>query len=216
MPFLLVTVVISLAVSAYAFVDPVWQDALLVSVPVALAALFLLLRNRSSVGPMRRVVLDGSNVMYWGEGIPRLDPVLEVVEVLKAGGYQPGVMFDANAGHLLAKRYMDDAEFAKILGLRRDAVVVVPNGTPADPVILQAARDLNAAIVTNDRFRDWQADFADVLATPGRLMKGGYRNGELWLEFEAEPEVAQKRARGNSGRNSACQPGARGLNRKPS
>jgi hypothetical protein len=51
---------------------------------------------------------------------------------------------------------------------------------------LTVARDFNAPIVTNDRYRDWADDYPEI-AEPGRLIRGGYRNGTLWLESgEAE------------------------------
>jgi hypothetical protein len=36
--------------------------------------------------------------------------------------------------------------------------------------------------VTNDRFRDWAEDFPDVAATAA-LIRGGYREGRLWLDL---------------------------------
>jgi hypothetical protein len=71
-------------------------------------------------------------------------------------------------------RYRHHGDFARLLGLPETHVMVVPKGTPADPMILQAARDLGARIVTNDRFRDWVDDFPEI-ATPGHLISGGYR-----------------------------------------
>lgn len=128
-----------------------------------------------------RVVIDGSNVMHWNGAEPRLTTVQEVVATLRTQGYQPGVVFDANAGYKLTDSYMDDRDFAELLNLPGDCVVVVAKGEPADPTILAAARDLKAKVITNDRFRDWADDFPEV-ATPGTLIKGGYDRGALWLD----------------------------------
>jgi Zc3h12a-like Ribonuclease NYN domain len=61
-------------------------------------------------------------------------------------------------------------------------VTVVPKGSPADPAILAAARKLAAPIVTNDQYRDWVEQYPEVL-TPGHRIRGGYRDGVLWLDL---------------------------------
>jgi len=96
-------------------------------------------------------------------------------------GYAPGVIFDANAGYLLKGRYKHDDAMAGYLGLAEDWVMVVPKGTIADSYLLTVARDVGAPIVTNDRYRDWADAFPEV-TEPGRLIRGGYRDGALWFE----------------------------------
>ena len=54
-------------------------------------------------------------------------------------------------------------------------------------MILAAARDLGAKIVTNDRFRDW-ADQHPEVHRPGHLIRGGYASGRIWLDLQ-EPSV---------------------------
>lgn len=151
----------------------------------AVAALVLLLQAlwRRRKAAARWIVVDGSNVMYWQDNTPKIETVLAVVDRLRALGYAPGVMFDANAGYLLGGRYMHDGAMGKKLGLSADRVMVVPKGEPADPFILNAARDLGARIVTNDRYRDWRGDYPEV-AKVGHLVRGGYRDGVLWLELD--------------------------------
>ncbi len=141
-----------------------------------------LFRKRRPKQAEKWIVVDGSNVMYWNDNTPKLETVLAVVQQLVALGYAPGVMFDANAGHLLDGRYMHDGAMGKELGLPKERVMVVPKGVPADPYILTAARDLGARIVTNDRYRDWWGDHPEA-AEPGHLIKGGYRDGALWLDM---------------------------------
>jgi hypothetical protein len=63
--------------------------------------------------------------------------------------------------------------------------MVVPKGTPADPTILAAARDLGAPVLTNDRYRDW-AEAHPEIRTPGHLIRGGYRDGGLHLDLPEE------------------------------
>lgn len=128
----------------------------------------------------RWLLIDGSNVMHWEDNVPRLDPVQKVVEHLKRLGYVPGVVFDANAGHKLFDRYLDDRHFAKLLKITEKQVLVVPKGTQADPYLLQTARDFGVRIITNDRFRDWSTDYPEV-KEPGFLIPGSIDNGGLHL-----------------------------------
>jgi len=141
-----------------------------------------LFRRRQPKKAEKFIVVDGSNVMYWQDNTANLETVLAVVDRLRKLGYAPGVMFDANAGYLLGGRYMHDGAMGKGLGLPMERVMVVPKGVPADPLILTAARDLGARIVTNDRYRDWWGDHPEA-AEPGHLIKGGYRDGALWLDL---------------------------------
>ena len=184
-PFLLLLV--SLAGVAVALTQPGWSDLLRVAAPSALASLYLMLRalggRSKSTGDAGQVILDGSNVMHWRDGKPEIATLREVLDHAQAKGFTPGVVFDANAGYLLFERYVDDRAFAKALGLRADRVLVVPKGEPADPTILAAARDLGARIISNDRFRDWRTEFPE-LAMPGYLIRGGYRDGALWLDVD--------------------------------
>lgn len=165
---------------------PEWSDFLIVTGPCFLASVFLLIRafiRRSKERKSQWIIIDGSNVMHWREGTPQIETVKEAVGHLSVLGYTPGVMFDANAGYLLTGKYLHDGAFAKVLGLPKERVMVVPKGTPADPMILAAARDLGAKIVTNDRFRDW-ADQHPEVHQPGHLIRGGYSSGKIWLELK--------------------------------
>lgn len=128
------------------------------------------------------ILLDGSNIMHWKQGKPDLAPVRDVVRELDARGYRAGVVFDANVGYKLEGFYQNHRSLARKLGLSEDLVMVVEKGQPADELLLQAARDYNARVVTNDRFRDWAAAFPDV-AKPGFLISGGYRGGALQLNL---------------------------------
>ncbi len=189
MPLLLL--VLSLAGVAAALLAPGLGDLLLLAGPSALAsAILLLLGLRRHSGPAakrRWIVIDGSNVMHWMDGRPSIEPVREVVDHLKRLGYTPGVMFDANAGYKLGGGYRHDGAFARLLGLPKDSVMVVDKGTPADPMILTAARTLGARIVSNDRFRDWAEAHQEVRDLPGHLIRGGYRTGKLWLDLPEAP-----------------------------
>ena len=127
-------------------------------------------------------VVDGSNVLHWKGGVPNIATVREVVDELKTKGRTPGVVFDANVGYKISNSYMNDSSIAALLGSPRSHVMVAPKGTPADPLVLQVARDLGAAIVTNDRFRDWDDEYSDVLEKSS-LVRGGFKDKTLWLSL---------------------------------
>ena len=158
-------------------------DLTMIAGPAALASLILILRSqRKPKAPANWIVVDGSNVMHWNDGTPQIAVLRAVLAALTARGFTPGVVFDANAGYKLGQRYHNDGARGKLPGLPGDRVLVVPKGTPADPFLLEAARDLNARIVSNDRFRDG-ADRHPEVTEPGRLFRGGYRDGVLWLDL---------------------------------
>lgn len=201
----LVLLLLSLGGVAVAVLMPGFSDLMLLAGPMTLASLWLLARaamaprrperdvdlSDAAPRPARRwmtrkpqkwVVIDGSNVMHWLDETPRIEPLREVLAELKAQGFTAGVVFDANAGYLVAGTYQHDHAFGRMLGLSEDRIMVVPKGTPADPMILTAARDLGARVVTNDRYRDWTAQYPEI-KTPGFLIRGGYRDGRLWLDL---------------------------------
>lgn len=182
---------LSLIGVSFSVLHPEWSDLLLLAVPCAMASAILVLRAffvQTPPKPRKWAVMDGSNVMYWKDDTPQIQTIREVVKVLKDRGFTVGVMFDANAGYLLEHQYIHDERMGRMLGLPTNQIMVVPKGTPADPYILQAARDLGARIVSNDRFRDWAADHPEV-TDPGYLIKGGYHADELWLALDAETDI---------------------------
>ena len=196
-PFLLL--LLSLAALAASFL-PGLTDLLLVALPAALASLILLLLAQHRPKPRRPtapawprpdradlkpnwIIVDGSNVMHWNDGTPRVETLRAVLFRLTELGFTPGVVFDANAGYKLNGTYQHDRALGRLLGLPEDRVWVVEKGTQADPGLLAAARAMNARIVSNDRFRDWAADHPEV-ATRGHLIRGGFRDGTLWLDLD--------------------------------
>ena len=172
-------------------VAPHSHALLAVLVVAVLLVVVLFLRRRLSGRAARRYVLiDGSNVMYWRNSQPDLAPVKAVIARIRAAKAQPVVYFDANAGYLLRGRYLNNAELARALGIASNRVLIAPKGTPADPLLLEAASGLRARIVTNDRYRDWTADYP-ILKSRELLVRGEWQKGRLTLNREL---VARKRA----------------------
>ncbi len=183
---------ISAAGFAAAVVLPQFADLLPIAASAAAISGLLGLRSahRAKTQPKEpeageMLVVDGSNVMFWQDKTPNLDTVRILLEELRTKGFRVGVIFDASAGHVLFSRYVDDAEFAQLLGLPGDQCFVVPKGTIADEYILRAARDLSAGVVTNDRYRDWANDFPEV-KEPAHLIGGRFTKGKLYLYSQIE------------------------------
>ena len=120
------------------------------------------------------VLVDGSNVAHSSEGEhPELANIVAVCDKLREEGYEPVVVVDAALRHQIDDRVgyehlVDD-------GTIRQA----PAGTDADYFILSFARELDASIVSNDRFRDRQKVFPEAAK---RLIRYMVVKGEVVLE----------------------------------
>jgi hypothetical protein len=161
-----------------------------VSAGMVAVAVILLFRGRRRAGTVAWIVVDGSNVMYWDRETPSFETVRQVLRAVEAEGLVPLVWFDANAGHVVAGRYMRPERLAKTLGLQQGQVLVAPKGTPADPLLLEEAARLGVRIVTNDRFRDWAEDHP-IVRDPDRFVRGRVRDGVALLSMTrmATPDV---------------------------
>jgi hypothetical protein len=104
-----------------------------------------------------KALVDGSNVAHSSEGgQARLRNIELVVEKLQEDGFDPIVVADAALRHQI-----DEAEKYEAL-IDAGEIRQAPAGTDADFFILSFARELEAKIVSNDRFRDRQESFPDA------------------------------------------------------
>lgn len=136
--------------------------------------------KRRRGGPSKakiRVVVDGSNVMFWG-GDPSHLVLKHVIASLKSKGFSPYVIFDANVGYKLGDRYLDDAPMARLIGLPADQVLVVEKGVAADEWILKVATEQNVRVVSNDRFRDWKIRYP-IVGKKNRIIRGAWKSGNV-------------------------------------
>ncbi|MGQ0714533.1 MAG: NYN domain-containing protein [Gemmatimonadaceae bacterium] len=105
----------------------------------------------------RIAIVDGSNVAHSTEGgAARLSNILIMRNKLAEKGLEPIVVVDAALRHQIDDRagyekMVDDGE-----------VKQAPAGTDADYFILSFARELDARVVSNDRFRDRMAEFKEL------------------------------------------------------
>jgi hypothetical protein len=103
------------------------------------------------------VLVDGSNVAHSVEGEPpHVASIVAVREKLIEEGFEPIIVADAALRHQIDDR----GRYEKMIddGMVRQA----PAGTDADYFILSFARELNAGVVSNDRFRDRIKQFPEI------------------------------------------------------
>jgi hypothetical protein len=113
----------------------------------------------------RLAIVDGSNVAYGTTGDqPRIENIRLVRQKLEAEGYRPVVVVDAALRH-----HIDDpGAFERML--EEGKIQQAPAGTDADYFILSVAKDKDAYVVSNDRFRDREDAFPDATRRVIRFM----------------------------------------------
>lgn len=107
--------------------------------------------------PSNVVLVDGSNVAHSTEGEPpHVANLIAIRNKLLEEGLEPIIVADAALRHQID----DAASYERMIddGMVRQA----PAGTDADYFILSFARELNASVVSNDRFRDRLKAFPEV------------------------------------------------------
>lgn len=119
-------------------------------------------------------IIDGSNVAHATEGgHALLENIVAVREKIREEGYEPIVVVDAALRHQVDDR----AGYEKLVddGVLKQA----PAGTDADFFILSFARELDAAVVSNDRYRDREKAFPEAR---DRVIRYMIVAGEVVLE----------------------------------
>ena len=124
-----------------------------------------------SANGRRMVVIDGANVAYEERsagGKPKFSNLLKVRRELEEKGFEPVILVDASL-----KYDIDDQEQLENL-IRSQQVRQVPAGTDADFFIIQFSQELDALIVTNDRYKDYadQYPWVNERRLPYMIVKG--------------------------------------------
>ena len=125
----------------------------------------------------RRIVVDGTNVMYWDGETAQLDTLRSVVDYLMQRDINPIVFLDASSRHHLKDKSLTEKGFARALGLSQKQVMVCPAGTEADVFILKFAKQEALPILSNDRFSD-----RSKLAKGTKIVKGVITAGRPILD----------------------------------
>lgn len=130
-------------------------------------------------GNQRTALVDGSNVAHATEGgAPRLENIELVCDKLEEKGYRPVVIVDAALRHQID----DSRQYERLV--ERGELKQAPAGTDADYFILAFARELDASIVSNDRYRDREKAFPEAKE---RLIRFMIVEEEVVLERRTKP-----------------------------
>ena len=125
-----------------------------------------------------RVLVDGSNVAHATEGAEaRLENIKLVMAKLREEGLEPRIVADAALRHQI-----DDKQAYEQL-IDDGVVHQAPAGTDADYFILSFAREMDARILTNDRFRDRVQEFAKER---DRIIRFMIVDGAVVLEYRTK------------------------------
>ena len=144
------------------------------------------------------VLVDGSNVAHSTEGEKaQLANIVAMREKMQEEGFDPVVVVDAALRHQID----DTAGYERLVesGVVRQA----PAGTDADYFLLSFARELDARIVSNDRFRDRLNAFPDAA---DRLIRYMIVEREVVLERRAGKREAGKAKRRDPNGNASRGP----------
>jgi hypothetical protein len=110
-------------------------------------------------------IVDGSNVAHSSEGDrARLQNIQLVCDKLEEEGFEAVVVADAALRHQI-----DDQQGYEAM-VEQGRIRQAPAGTDADFFILSFARELGAAVVSNDRFKDRIAAFPEARERAIRYM----------------------------------------------
>ncbi len=96
-----------------------------------------------------KILMDGSNVLFWrgGHVAPQMPEM--VAKTLRARRFDPVIYFDNSIGRHMPQGLLDllDDQFE---------MIITPRGTQADELLLDACALGRCQIVSNDRFRGWR------------------------------------------------------------
>ena len=139
----------------------------------------------------KTVIFDGSNVYHFGldNGVGT-QALTALVKRLRSDGFRIVSFFDANIYFTLRdngafqspQQVFKIEALQRVFGLRVDEIYVVPRGNQADKFVLESLAQLPVSFaVTNDRFRDYQAEY-DFLTKDNQWRKGvEMSDGQLFL-----------------------------------
>ncbi len=128
----------------------------------------------------KTAIFDGSNIYHFGlEHGAGARPLKALVQNLRADGYRIVCFFDANIYFTLRENgdFLRGEPFwirilQAVFDLKATEIYVVPSGIQADRFIVETLSHLPVSFaVTNDRFRDYAADY-DFLLKDNDWRKG--------------------------------------------
>lgn len=116
-------------------------------------------------------VVDGANVAYIEKSEkdePKVSNLIAVRRALQNKGYEPVIIVDASLRH-----QVDDPEQLESL-LDEQVVRQAPADADADYFILEMAEEMDALVVSNDEFEQYQDDYPwiEERRVPLMIVKG--------------------------------------------
>lgn len=121
----------------------------------------------------KSLILDGNNIV--GRAEWKFDAIASLLGRLKDAGYDFTVFFDNNIYRALKENELiSDTEtikesISKAINQDEKNIVVTPAGVQADSFILELANQQNSAVISNDKFTDFEAHYPEILND--RLLK---------------------------------------------
>tara|TARA_B110000908_G_C10173896_1_gene412243 strand:- start:30 stop:1079 length:1050 start_codon:yes stop_codon:yes gene_type:complete len=121
----------------------------------------------------KSLILDGNNIV--GRAEWKFDAIASLLGKLKDAGYDFTVFFDNNIYRALKENELiSDTEtikesISKAINQDEKNIVVTPAGVQADSFILELADQQNSAVISNDKFTDFEAHYPEILND--RLLK---------------------------------------------
>ena len=114
----------------------------------------------------KKIVLDGNNIV--GKSDWSFQPLTLFLEELAGTTYEYTVFFDNNIyrtlkeNDLISKDETMSKCISRITGLKEKWIVVTPAGVEADAFILEFSVRQKAAVISNDRYKDFQEAYPSV------------------------------------------------------
>ena len=119
------------------------------------------------------LIIDGNNIL--GRSEWKFNPLKALLVQLKIAGYNFTVFFDNNIYRALKENELiSDTEtieecLSKVINQDKKDIRVTPAGEQADSFILEFAKQQNSAIISNDKFTDFEPHYPKVINE--RLLK---------------------------------------------
>lgn len=125
-------------------------------------------------------IIDGNNVVYYSQGLPKLQKLMLICKELKNIGRCIPVV-----SHELRYRIDDKKSFLRLLKAKK--LVQTPKGVDQDLFMLEMAKKTAGYPVSNDHFRAYRAEYGCEIKRrlPFMLIsnpKGGYQPVLPWIQ----------------------------------
>lgn len=112
--------------------------------------------NKQNQNKENFIVVDGANVAYaeqTNKNKPKMENLKHMRDALEAMGFTPIIIVDAALRHTITQDKKLESLFDQ------NKIYQAPADTDADYFVINAAKEYNAPIVTNDTFGEYQKKY---------------------------------------------------------